>query len=68
MIRPRSLEGKLNVAMRTGMLIGIWSTLLLKELSGGSLLQIGIGLTAITVLFLLRDFYRLERRRVTEKI
>ncbi len=62
MIRPCSLEGKLNVAMRTGILIGIWSILLLKELSSSSLLHIGIGLTVITVLFLLRDFYRLERR------
>ena len=63
MVRPHTkLKLKLNVAFRFGLLVGIWITLFLIEVTDYTYLQTGIGLTVITVLFLLRDLYRLERR------
>ena len=51
-----------NIAFCVGLIVGIWSTLFWVGVLDLKPLSTGIGLTVITVLFLLRDLYRLERR------
>lgn len=51
---------EMSVAFRIGVILGAWGIIFLKWTLDLSLLQIGIGLTFVTVLFLIRDSYRLD--------